>query len=67
MVKIFLMKYLDEYTSLYLIKSGVPQGSVLDSILHLLYTGNLLTTAKIMNATFSDDIAILALHKDPAS
>lgn len=61
----YLVKYREEYTSLNPITSGVPQGSVLGPILYLLYTADLPTTANTMTATFADDTAVLATHKDP--
>jgi len=46
------------------INSGVPQGSVLGPVLYLLYTADLPVALDTINATYADDIAILAVHKD---
>lgn len=63
----FIVKQGTEYTDLYPIHSGVPQGSVLGPILYLLYTADLPTTRTTTVATYADDTAILASHTDPIS
>lgn len=60
----FLVKHEEEYTELFPIHSGVPQGSVLGPTLYLLYTADLPTTSTTTMATFADDTAILASHTD---
>jgi len=62
----FLIKYREEYTSLYPVLSGLLQGSVLDPLLYLLYTDDLPTMADSTTATFTDDTAILTTLEDPA-
>ncbi|XP_018368700.1 PREDICTED: nardilysin-like [Trachymyrmex cornetzi] len=49
-------------TNLHQIHAGVPQGSVLEPLLYLLYTADLPTTSGVMTATFADDTVALASH-----
>jgi hypothetical protein len=56
-----------EVSSQYTIQSGVPQGSVLGSILYVLYTTDLPTSVHTTTGTFADDTVILARHDDPVT
>jgi histone H2A len=60
------VRYHEEYTPLYYIHSGVPQGSILGAILHSLYTADLPVDGQTLTATYADDTAILASHHEPA-
>lgn len=62
----FLVRFQCEQTKLFVINSGVPQGSVLGPMLYLLYTADMPTSRETLTATFADDTAILASHYDPA-
>jgi hypothetical protein len=46
------------------VRSGVPQGSVLGSMLYLLFTEDLPTTDYTTIATFADDAGLLVVHRD---
>jgi len=61
----FQMRYQEEYTTLYTIQSGVPQGSILGPIIYSIYTADLLETEQTMTATYADDTEILASHQNP--
>lgn len=49
-------------TELYPVTAEVPQGSVLGSLLYLLYTANLPMRFSVMIGTFADDTAILTFY-----
>lgn len=61
----FQIKLREVLTDLYLISSGVPQGSILGPVLYLIYTADLPTTPQTLSATYADDTAVLASHSDP--
>lgn len=58
----FLISYQEELQP---IKSGVLQRSVLDPLLYLLFTSDLISTQQTIIGTFADDTTVLATHKDP--
>jgi hypothetical protein len=61
----FQVRYQEEYTKLYNIQSGVPQGSILGPILYSIFTSDLPETKQTLTATYTDDTAILASHQNP--
>ena len=61
----FQVRYQEEYTKLYTIQSGVPQGSILGPILYSIFTADLPETEQALTATYADDTAILASHQNP--
>ena len=63
--KQFMVKYLDATTTTFLIETGIPQGSVLRSLLFSIYIADLPISTEITIATFADDTALLASHADP--
>lgn len=60
----FQIKHGAEITDLYPIKSGVPQGSVLGPVLYTLFTADLPVRRDTVVATFADDTAIMATHRN---
>lgn len=55
----FLVKYQDATTNLHQIKAGVPQGSVLEPVLYLMFTKDLPTNPEVTTATFADNTAVV--------
>jgi hypothetical protein len=59
------VRYQAEYTTLYDIHSGVPQGGILGPILYSIFTATIPETEQTLIATHADDTAILASHPNP--
>jgi hypothetical protein len=57
----FRIKHEDAYLQLKNIEAGVPQGSVLGSILYLLYINDVPETPSGTIAIYADDTAIIAI------
>jgi hypothetical protein len=62
----FQVKFKDEITTIRKTEAGVPQESVLEPVLYLIYTGDLPPSDNKTTATFADDTKILATHEEPA-
>ena len=63
----FRVKVDNNYSDLFPIHAGVPQGSVLGPLLYLLYTSDIPTSINTTIATFADDTALLATDSNPVT
>jgi len=61
----FETKFNGETSSRFHIHSGVPKGSILGSLLYVLYTSDLPISRQTTLGTFADNTAIFATHKGP--
>jgi hypothetical protein len=59
------MKYNTETSDNFPIHSGVPQGSVLGSLLYLIFTADIPTGNYTVITIFADDTAIMASNENP--
>lgn len=63
--RMFFVKQNNDFSQIYEINAGVPQGSVLGPLLYLLYTSDLPIGPNTTIATFADDTAIMASNENP--
>ena len=61
----FQTKFNRETSSRFHVNSGVPQGSILGPLLHVLYTSDIATSRETTLGTVADETAIFATHEDP--
>lgn len=62
--RMFRVKENDEYSGFYTIKAGVPQSSILGSMLYTIFTSDIPSTKGVITATFADDTAVLSNSRD---
>ena len=62
-----MVKYTDAITTNFPIEAGIPQGSLLGSLLFSIYTADLPISTRITIATFADETALLASHANPTT
>jgi hypothetical protein len=58
------MRVKGEVSALFPINTGAPQGSVLGSVLYLLFTSDLPQAPNVTIGTFAEDTVILTCHND---
>lgn len=58
------MQYGDGISGIKTLAAGVPEGSVLGSLIYALYTTDISEIGDTSLATFANDTAILAIRKD---
>lgn len=63
--RLFRVKQGEQYSSLYRIEAGVPQGSVLGPVLYNIFTCDMPVCDEVVVATYADDMAYLASDKNP--
>jgi hypothetical protein len=61
----FQVKIDDELSAYYLIRAGVPEGSILGPLLYLIFTADVPLTENTLMATFADDTAIMSSDHNP--
>lgn len=62
--RFYRVKLEDEFSSLYPITSGVPQGSILGPLLYLIFTYDLPVNENCTVGTFADDTVVMASGKN---
>ena len=60
----FQVRVENEFSQYHLIRSGVPQGSILGPFLYSVYTADIPTSEDSFIATYADDTAILVTSSD---
>lgn len=63
----FRVRQANEYSEIYPINSGVPQGSILGPVLYLLFTNDMPVNINCIVGTFADDTVILSTEKNEAA
>jgi len=63
----FAVRHNNTLSDYYTIEAGVPQGSVLGTLLFLIFTADIPKAGSTTTASFADDVAVLFVNEDPVS
>lgn len=65
--RLYYVKVNREFSQIYNVEAGVPQGSVLGPVLYTIFTADMPIAENVLVATYADDTAILASSASPTT
>lgn len=65
--RVFRVRIGEDISENYSINAGVPQGSVLGPLLHVLFAADFPTNNETTTVTFADDTVTMAVNKKPVT